>query len=194
MVSSLTLKTAPTKDAVTVAEAKTHLRILDTNDDTKIGLIVSEATRWAEGMMGKAIISQTWTWRADAFPGVIYLDMPPLNSVTHVKYYDTAGVLQTLTAVTDYQTDIYSTPGRIAPAYGTSWPSTKGIFNAVEVEFICGMASSEVNLALIPDGKHIREQVLKVVAFSYENRGEGTLLKIPEDAEKAILSHKWSWG
>jgi hypothetical protein len=70
----------------------------------------------------------------------IFLPKPPLVTVNSIKYIDQNGVQQTL-ATDQYLVDTVSEPGRVTPAYGTSWPSTREQANAVEVSFNCGYAS-----------------------------------------------------
>lgn len=191
----LELNTAPTADSITYTEAKRWLRLPDDVDQTDAELIIKRATTWAEGMSGLAIITQTWTQYWNFFPAVIELDKPPVQSITHLKYEDVDGTTQELTEGTDFQADLISTPALIKPEPTLSWPIVEsGRFNAVQVKFVAGMADTVVLLDDTNDGEFIRGVVSRVVSFSYENRGEGTLLKIPQDAKDDILSRKWSWG
>src|SRR5690606_36285460 len=81
---------------------------------------------------------QTLTLTLDRFPcGPIYLPYPPLQSVSSIGYVDPQGVAQTV-GVADYQVDINSEPGRLVPAYGTTWPSTQCVLGAVTIEYVAG--------------------------------------------------------
>jgi uncharacterized phiE125 gp8 family phage protein len=126
----------PSTEPLTLAEAKVYARIEETTEDALV-LTLIRAAREAVEDHGIACLSQTWEWAADRFPAVIRIPKVPFQSVTFLKYTASDGTLTTLDA-SDYQVDTRSTPGRIFPAYGTSWPVTRAIPNAVLVRFVCG--------------------------------------------------------
>lgn len=86
----LVLQTAPTTEPVTTAEAKTHLRVTTSDDDTYIGTLITVARRHVETITGRALINQTWDYFLDNFPpgDKIVIPLPRLSSVTTVKYTD----------------------------------------------------------------------------------------------------------
>jgi uncharacterized phiE125 gp8 family phage protein len=74
----------------------------------------------------------------DEFPTAeILIPLPPLQSVTSIKYDDGAGVEQTL-ATDQYEVDTVSQPGWVVPIT-TGWPTSifEGI-NAVRIRFVAG--------------------------------------------------------
>ena len=95
----------------------------------------------------------------------IYLPNPPLKTVDSVKYYDTAGVLQTLDPAT-YLVDAISEPARITPAPSTSWPATQNRMNAVQITFTCGYGAAKD----VPTG--IKNWMLVRLGSLFENREE----------------------
>lgn len=136
---SLTIKTAPAVEPITLTEAKAHLRRDDTADDTLITSLIEAVREHADGAagwLGRAIITQTWTLKLDAFSDQITIPLPPLQSVTSVKYIDTDGTEQTL-ASSVYQV-VSGEPARLVLAYGQSWPSTRTEPDAVRIEFVAG--------------------------------------------------------
>jgi uncharacterized phiE125 gp8 family phage protein len=153
---SLKLKTAPAEGAVTLVEAKDYLRISDTQDDLQITSLIHALTERAELWTGRAWIDQSWTLWLDSFPFrdngfamQIEIPRPPLQSVTHLKTYDSAGVGSVLSD-SAYLVDSVSVPGRIVLQEGHSWPSG-GLrsANAIEIEFTAGYGSaSDVPSAL----------------------------------------------
>lgn len=151
-----------------VDEAKAHLRVAAdvTDEDAHIQSLVRAARELIEKHTGKALLTQTWELRLDAFPacGEIRLPRPPLASVSSITYVDTAGSSQTWSSA-EYQVDIYEEPGRIRPAYGYNWPSTRSQMNAVTVRYVAGYATAG-DARLEP----YRAAIKILVAEMYESR------------------------
>lgn len=93
---NLGLTSAPATEPVTLIEAKAHLRVVDTAEDTLIGTLISAARQHVENETGRALITQTYTLRLDSWPTVVYLPRPPAISITSVAYTDAAGATHTL--------------------------------------------------------------------------------------------------
>jgi hypothetical protein len=68
---SLIRATEPASNPVTLAEAKLHLRIDNTDDDTLINNLISAATRWAEDYCDRTFCATQWTMRLDSFYGPV---------------------------------------------------------------------------------------------------------------------------
>lgn len=151
---------------VTLTEARAHLRIDDTAEDTLITTLITMATDYAELRMGRAIINQTWGQYLDEFPSEDYIEVkfPPLSSVTHVKYYDTSNVLQTLSS-SDYEVDTISEPGIIRLVPTASWPGTYDKLNAVIITFIAGYGAASTNVPEL-----IRGAIKLLISHFFENR------------------------
>lgn len=131
--------TTPT-EPVTLAEAKLHLRVDDTDEDALIHGLISAARETCEDRIEGTVPVTGWRLTLDSFPDAIKLPRPPIVSVESVKYLDTAGVQQTLSPL-DYVVDTASSPGYIVPAFGKAWPETRDQINAVEVEYTAGSAT-----------------------------------------------------
>ena len=101
------LVTAPGTEPLTTAEAKAHLRVTGSDDDTPIDDIVAAAREFIEGETNRALITQTWDLFLDEFPGTdeIVLPWPPLGSVTTVKYTPDADSSTTTYASSKYIVD-----------------------------------------------------------------------------------------
>lgn len=172
----LKLVTAPSVEPVTLAEAKAHVRATDTAEDALISALIVAARSFAEDFTGRAFVTQTWDWALDEFP--LYLaELPkaPLQSVTSVSYIDTNGATQTLGASL-YKVDALTDPGRMAPAYGEVWPSTRSEPNAVTVRFVAGYGLA----AAVP--QPIKQAMLLLVGQQYEHREvteEGSWSRLP---------------
>lgn len=121
----------------------------NTTGDSEIASLITDARRAAEDELNRALITQTWELTLDRFPcatdhnprRAIILPCPPLQSVTHIKYIDTDGATQTITAA-EYKVDTVTEPARIVPAYGYSWPTTRNEINAVTVRYVCGYGAA----------------------------------------------------
>lgn len=166
------LTTRPTELPITLEEAKTHCRVTSTDDDDYLTALIEPVTTWVESYTNRALIYQTWTRYLDAFPRVINLHRWPVVSVTSIKYIDTDGNQQTLSASV-YRVDVHA--GRVTEAYDQQWPDTRLLTNAVEVAYQAGYASSAQQLAKIP--APLRHAMLLIVAHYYNNR-EATVPQI----------------
>jgi len=162
---ALKLITAAAALAVSLVEAKAHLRVTVADDDTLITALITAATETAEQMTGRAIMPQTWELALDAFPDAFELTRTPVASVTSLKYTDSAGVLTTLDAVT-YTLDAAHDfgPASVVPAYGLAWPAARDQINAVALRFVAGYASA----AAVPEP--IKAWIKLQVGAMYENR------------------------
>lgn len=130
----------PLVEPVHLDEARTHLRAPsgDTSQDAMIRRAVAAARRHVETWCRRALVRQQHLLALDCFPGgEIELPVGPLRAVQSVQYLDSTGTLQTL-AASGYLVDNYAERARIQPAYGTVWPSTYGVSNAVLVKYTCG--------------------------------------------------------
>jgi len=170
---ALRLITAPAAEPLTLTEAKAHLRVDHTDDDILISALIAASRGYCEQWTARAFITQTWELMIDEFPedGDIMIPMPPLQSVTSVKYDDGDGVEQTLSA-TDYDVDNVSQPGWVVSAT-SGWPtSTFDGINSVRVRFVAGYepgTDSPIDLAAnVPQS--IRAAILLHVGQLYENR------------------------
>lgn len=156
----------PECEPLSLAEIKTFLRIGSNEDeDNFLGTLATIARKEAEKITRRQLITATWNYYLDKFPEIIYLPVPPIQSVTHVKYLDSAGDEQTLLADTDYLVDIYSEPGRIMPCFGMVWPSIYPEVNAVRIRFVSGYGDADSD---VPEP--IRQWMLMAIGAMYENR------------------------
>lgn len=162
--------TAPSVYPITLDEAREQMRIDDYDSDTLILRLISAATSFvdAQGVLGKAIITQTWAQWAGQSPGTVTLMLGPVQSVDAVKYYDTDGVLQTDT-LSNYE--VLGTANRktIAPKSGFNWPTTQNRDDAIKIEYTVGYGSAPSN---VPET--VRQAMLMLVAHWYENRENST--------------------
>jgi len=140
---SLNLITPPVKEPLTLLQTKNHLKIMpdDAIPDDEIELNILVAREKVENEISRALITQTWEVCFNTFPWssnrAIAIELPPLQSVTSIKYIDTDGVQQTWDSSL-YQVNTKSTPGCILPVDGEIYPETDFVINAVVIEFVAG--------------------------------------------------------
>ena len=131
---------SPVTNPVSLTEAKLHLRVDHSTDDSLISSQIDAATEWCEKYEGQAYVMRSYKAYLPRFQTEITLPFPPLVTVSSVQYYDTAGDLQTLS--TDvYTVDNDSMPGRIYLTYGQNWPSTYPVPKAVIITYTTGYAT-----------------------------------------------------
>lgn len=138
----LALYTEPADEPVSLDQARLHCRVDGTLEDAYLLSLIRVARRACEQKTGRQLVTQTWDVLYDGFGraadsrGVIWLPRSPLQSVTHVKYYDTEDVQQTWAAA-KYQVVAGLQP-RLAPVWTESYPSTYDRMHAVEVRVVVG--------------------------------------------------------
>jgi len=162
---SLRLITPPVALAVSLDEARVTARLDGTEADVELIRVIGQHTRDAEHETGRALVQQTYRLTLDEFPAAFVLEYPPILTVEHIKFYDAAGVRQTLHP-DDYLVDNESEPGEIVPAPGRAWPATQGRINAVEVQYSCGYG---VDDSTVPD--EIKGYILGKVAEHFAPAG-----------------------
>jgi uncharacterized phiE125 gp8 family phage protein len=162
---ALKLITAATALAVSLVEAKLHLRVEVSDDDALITALITAATELAEQATGRAIMPQTWELTLDAFPDALEITRVPAASVTSLKYWGTTGVQQTLSNAL-YTLDNADEFGAayVVPVYDGTWPDTRDQINAVALRYVAGYADA----AAVPES--IKAWIRLMVGAMYENR------------------------
>lgn len=194
---TLALVTAPAVEPITLAEARLHLKLDATADDDLVTALITavrERLDGSDGILGRALCTQTWDLLLDAFPGdAIKIPLPPLQFVESIKYVDTSGVLQTLSGSL-YQVTGTSgfAPAKVWPAYGETWPSTRDQPEAVRVRFTAGYlddSSPADTQAGVPQA--IKAAIKLTLANLYEGRGDGTV-EFPPQAATLLAPYRVS--
>lgn len=187
---SLKLITDSVTDPITVSEMKENSRIDGTAEDTLVANLVASATDLCEHKVNRQFVSATWKLTLNDFPcdRFIKIDLPPLQSVTSIQYYDTDGTQQTFDS-SNYTVDTNSEPGRVYLNSGSSWPSTESQrYNSVEITFIAGYGAA----ADVPQG--IKQAITMMASHFYENREattETNLKDVPMAVESLLERYKW---
>jgi len=162
--------TAPVTMPLTLAEAKAHLRVEHTEEDTLITALIAAATNEIQGRDGylrRALVTQTWDYYLSYFPvhERICLPLPPLQNVTHIKYFDGDNVEQTFSAA-NYEVVTTAEQGYVQLAANASWPDSYERQQAVNIQFVAGYGAA----AAVP--ANIRAAMLIRIGELYANRGD----------------------
>ncbi len=139
--------TPPDAEPVSVDDVKLSARVdAETFDDQLALLLIPAIRSEAEHRLGRRLITQTVELVLDDFPaGEIDLRLPSVQSVTSIKYMDTAGAEQTF-ANTNYSLDTAASPGRVLLDTDASWPATQDVPNAVRVRYVVGYGDDDASV------------------------------------------------
>jgi len=129
--------------------------------------LITAARQDCEKFQNRCYLTTTWELWLDAFPlkDFIEIPLPPLQSVSSIKYYDTDDTEAEFSS-DDYFVDTKSTPGRVSLNYGKSWPSTTlRPYNGVCLTFTCGYGDDGSDVP-----RNIYQAILLLLGHLYENR------------------------
>ena len=194
---SLTRQTPPAVEPVTVAEAKAHLRVDVSDDDTYIGTLITAAREWCEQYLDRTLVNTQWVMRFDSFPpdGTqdIELPRPPMSmagtttAVALTFTYENGTTATYSTA--SYRVDRNSTPGAVKTLYGQTWPPHLMDDNAISVTWWAGYGSAGSSVPAA-----VRHAILMVVGILYEKRAaaeSGSLNEVPFGVKSLLDSQRW---
>lgn len=159
----LTLVTPPIAEPVTLAEAKAHLRVQHTDEDSYISALIVAATRHVEKVLSKSLMERTWRLTMDAFSDAIELPRGPVQSVTSVTYTDADGVTQTVPA-SDYTVDLISHRQWVVRNSDATWPTPLDAVNVVSVEYVAGFDT------LPAEYEDLKHAIFLLVGHFYHSR------------------------
>jgi hypothetical protein len=183
--------TQPTIEVVLLDDLKSHIRVTHNDDDEYLNKLIKEAREEFEDITGIALISQTWQFMLDAWPGrrdqwwdgvqqmaITELDggFPaimeppryPLISVDTVNVYDESSNATAVTIASTFDIDIISRPGRIALQSGATWPIASRTVNAIEINYTAGYGSTVSNVP-----SPLVRAVRNMAGYMYDHRGAG---------------------
>lgn len=177
----LTVTTPPNQHPVTLDEAKTHLRIDHSDEDTLLDSLIAAATVWAEESIGRTFMARTWLQTRQRFGNWMELPRGPVSAVSSIQYIDSVlylanpggttvqspdGYYKVLTmSASEYYTALDGPIGAVGLNLDGEWPSIASRTDAVRITFTTGY--SAVGDVPVP----IRQAILVLVQYLYEHRG-----------------------
>tara|TARA_R110000868_G_scaffold322583_2_gene583527 strand:+ start:1089 stop:1667 length:579 start_codon:yes stop_codon:yes gene_type:complete len=187
---SLSLVTPPAAEPISLDQIKARLRISDSSQDTHLAHLIRSARQRVEGDTGRALISQTWLERRDAWDGdgrlcafatQFKLPKAPLIAIEAITTYDAEDV-PTSHDPADFFIDTASEPGRLALKPNGNFPQPGREVGGIEIRFACGYGDdpADVPAPLI-------EAIGQLVEAMYSG---GLEVGMPASV-KALLSPWW---
>ena len=191
-MAGLVIHTEPASEPITLAEAKSYLRVDSSGDDALITSLISTARKLCEEHTQRAFMTQTYNLFLDALEDVddglwegirtgayinyyknyIELPMPPVVSVSHIKTYDDNDTATTFSA-DNYYVDNARQPARVVLRTGETFPTALRVANAIEVRYVTGYSSASA----VPEP--IKFAIYQVLTYLYEHRGDMYDAKLP---------------
>ena len=161
---TMILVTPPASEPVSLAEAKSFLKLDSGDDDTLIDTLIATARVALELRTGRYFVTQAWRYVRDAWPSSRLVSLPasPLISVNAVTIYDDDGNPTVLPA-TDYIVDTASVPPRLK-LRSSAIADPGQALNGIEIDLTAGYGTaSDVPAPL-------KTAILQLVAHWYETR------------------------
>jgi len=176
---------APTVEPVSVSEAKAHLRVDHSDEDSYISTLISVGREIAEQYTNRSFISQSLVVQLDEFSSSnvgIELIYGAVKSITSVVYFDANNDSQ-VWATSNYRLDLVSKVNEVFAV--TSWPETYTRHDAITITYVAGETdATTVN-------KNVKQAILMIVGHFYENRQEvivGSQVNMMPKASEYLLA------
>ncbi len=185
---ALVLTSGPSLEPVTVAEAKAHLRLDGSAEDTLIASLILTSRLHLEAALGFALISQNWTLLLDAWPdGAVTFPIRPVLSVVSARVLSATGT-PTVLAASDYVLDGASLAPRLVRS-GTGWPQPGKAATGIEIAFTAGFGTLATDVPA-----SIRHALLLLAAHWYEHRDPmeigGNGANIPKAVSDLLMPYR----
>ncbi len=166
---SLILTSPPATEPVSLAEAKAHLRITHTDDDTYISTLIIAARRLVEARTGLRLLQQGWSLFLDTWPcgGMIDVPLAPLIAIDDIIIYGDLDTPATLDHA-HYFLDAASRPPRVVFREGRVPAQPGRQANGIEVKLQAGFGAAAT---AVP--QELKQAVLLITAHWFSRRGEG---------------------
>lgn len=188
MAGRLALTTPPGAGAVTLEEAKAHLRVTHTEEDELIARLAKAATAEAEKFTRRSILQQGWTLTLDGFPAgsaPIELPRPPVTAVGSLVYDDGDGG-------TDLAAEHVLIPDpvtpRVQPPAGAEWPAGIDGVGSVRIAYTAGYAAASADLP-----EDLRQAIFLIVGRYYafrEDLAQRAAVKIPQGSRYLLSPYR----
>lgn len=179
---------------ISLADIKAHCRVDHDDDDAYLTALVATAQSMLDGpdgMVGRALVTQTWRLRTSRLTGKQRLMLPvnPVIGITSIKFYDAADVEQTVSDVPGYFRLVANLERAFVEPRET-WLAMFDRPDAVEVVFTAGFG----DVADVPP--NLIHAAKMMVSHWYENReavSERAMVPVPLAAETLVNLDRVGW-
>jgi len=196
-------RTTTGTEPLLLTDAKSHLAVSITDDDTLITALITAARQRAESITGRTLVASTYTYWLDSFPylwyeqcaparnsiskvmswwanaQVIQLPHGPVQSVSSIKYLqDNSGNYTTLDP-SNYTADTSSEPCVVYPIANAYWPQVWAIHNCVQISYTAGYPA-------VPED--IKLAMKLMIGAWYQQREDSA--DVPKAAEYILASYR----
>lgn len=149
---------------VSLAEAKQHLRIAHSDDDSYINNIIQAAQLTAEYQCNVDFTTCTWYFTCDLWSQTISIPYSQITNVTRIEYYnDQSPSVFTSLPIAQWYLDNGSTPNRITMNDPYDYPSLRNGTGNIRITFL----TQDIDDTFIQVAK---QAVLIMLTDMYENR------------------------
>lgn len=158
------LLVGPEAEPLSVADAKTFLRVTHDDDDGVIAALIAAARAQIEAQTRAALITQTWRIGLDAWPGNgrVSPRLAPLQSLAAARVFDADGMSRALDVdrfVVDRAAGVVTAPAWSLPVPGRAQ-------GGVELDLVAGFGDGAADVPEL-----LRHAVRTLMAHWYDNRG-----------------------
>lgn len=171
---------APAALPITRDQVKAHCNLDGADWDAYLDGLIEAAVGHVDGqgVLGRAMVTQTWAQWVSQSPGWVRLTMGPFISLVSVEYYNSAGDLLTAD-LADFETRLSGDDVICKPKTGRQWPTSDARSDAIKISYTAGFGGA----ADVP--ANIRHALLMIVAHWFENR-EATSEKAKAEMPLAV--------
>jgi uncharacterized phiE125 gp8 family phage protein len=152
---------------VTLAEAKAQLRIDHDDEDDLITSLIAAAVAHLDGysgILGRALVTQTWRQDFDGFDQELVLPLP-VAGITSVKWYDDASTpVEAIVVSTNYELQLDNRGSFLRFIDDFDYPSNLAETRALRVTFTAGYGPASA----VP--QNIKQWILVNVARQFDDR------------------------
>ena len=181
----LILTSPPASEPVSLAEAKTHLRVSHADDDTYISTLIIAARRQIEARTGLRLITQGWSLFKDCWPMApdLPLDLAHVSAVNDIFVYSEVGTSATYDPA-HYYLDAASKPSRVILRQDRLPPMPGRRVNGIEVRVTVGFGAA----AAVP--QELKHAILILLAHWFDHRGDAEGALLPLTVADIIRQHR----